>query len=71
MRYIWHSQVKEVYEEYKEINHRKDENGKLTYDTVSTGWWVTSHDNISYPVGTERPEINVGDTVKLTMEKVS
>jgi hypothetical protein len=69
MRHVYYSRVKEVYEHYREVNHRKDDNGKMTFDRVPNGWWVVTRDNISYPMGSEKPEIAVGDTVKISIER--
>lgn len=69
MKYIWKMKVIEVEEKFRQDNFRKDDQGKHVFDNVSTGWWVTTHNMISHPVGPTKPDISVGDAVIITMEK--
>ena len=70
--YIINARIFAVSEKFREVNHRKDENGKHAFDHVSKGWFIQFEgSNEALRFGDTKPDWIEGDEVKITFEKVT
>lgn len=69
MRYVFHGLVDKV-EHRKHIGRViKDANGDAFEENVTYSWVVVSN-RIAFDFGAEQPELQEGDTLRWTLEKV-
>ncbi len=68
MRYVFTLAVKDVYECIRSKLGYKDEKGDAKVETESAGWFVVFEGNFSLRIGDTKPDIAVGQKVKLTVE---
>lgn len=69
--YVFQALVTKVVEEIERFNWHKHEDGAVTHDQRSRGWFIAldgSHERIF--IGQDKPDIQKGDTIKITMEKI-
>lgn len=71
IRYTWNLKVLVVEERKKVITTQKEEDGSIATIVDPTGWWVVTEDNIAHGLGFDKPDIAKGDTVRMTMEKIT
>lgn len=69
--YVFHTSVISVTERKEQYNHRRnpDDNSTL-YDIRSLGWFVRITESSAIFFGMEKPELEPGDKIKITIEKV-
>lgn len=68
-----HCNVVGVHEHLRTISGRKDSLGQAVLSQVSLGWFIhldLDEGGISFLYGPDRPPIEKGDIIKLTLEKV-
>lgn len=71
-RYVMTSQVLEVDERRRTVSTRKDkETGEEIVETVSLGWFIKLEGNFALGIGPDKPELEKGDYVKHTLEKIA
>lgn len=70
--YVFQACVTNVVEEIERFNWRKNmTDNTVTHDQRSRGWFIAldgSHERIF--IGQDKPNIQKGDTIKITMEKI-
>jgi hypothetical protein len=77
IRYVFHAPVISVYEEkvVKSVAVGTDQRTGATIwdkEEIGTGrWFIRISESSAWCVGGEKPNINPGDTIKITMEKVT
>lgn len=62
-----------VHEHLRTISGKKDSLGQAILNQVSLGWFIhldLDEGGIAFQYGPERPPVEVGDTIELTLEKV-
>lgn len=65
--------VRGVHEHLRTISGRKDSLGQAVLEQVSLGWFIhTDLDDggISFGYGNDRPPVEIGDVLELTLAKV-
>jgi hypothetical protein len=70
IRYVFYTSVLKVSEQFQDTETWRDSNGQVHVNRVSLGWFVRlagSQEQIH--VGCEKPELRIGDTVKITLER--
>lgn len=71
IRYAFITSVIAVEEKFQQVNwHLDKETGKPTCEEVSLGWFVRYTDSSAIWLGNEKPELKVGDRIKVMLEKV-
>lgn len=71
--YEWEHEVISVTEVKQKVNHRKvskdGEQPKYEFDEVSIGWSVRTSESSAIGYFKNKPDLKVGDTVTMTMQK--
>lgn len=67
-RLVFNATVAKVEERKRVTRSRKDAQGDSHFDEESTGWWVVLGD-VGFYAGTEKPEFEAGNLVKVIIEK--
>lgn len=70
MRYIYFANVVSVTEHFETVSGRKNEQGQVDITHKSLGWFVRVTESSAIHVGMEKPDIKVGDRIKITYEVV-
>lgn len=66
--YEWEAEVLSVVEVKEKVNHRK-EGEEYKFDEVSIGWSIRISDSSAVGMFKNKPALNVGDTVTMTLTK--
>jgi len=69
VRFAWTARVLSVEEKFRDV-HISGTGPEAVMGKESLGWFVRISESSAIRVGTEKPGLQPGDTVKLTMEKV-
>ena len=67
-------QVIGIHEHFRNIGGRKNSRGESVIETISLGWFIhlnLDEGGIAFGFGPDQPSLAEGDTIELTLEKVS
>lgn len=67
MKLSWVMRIDKI-EERKSQSYLSGIGKDAVFTVVSTGWWITTDDNVSHCVGADRPLAKVGGQIKFSME---
>lgn len=49
----------------------KEEDGSVTFQEKDLGWWVRVEGSSALYIGTEQPDLKVGDQLRMIVEKIA
>lgn len=71
MKYTFFSHVDEVFHHQPVVRSKRSAEGDITHITEDHGWFVRMHGSYeALYVGNEKPAMEKGDRIKLTVEKI-
>lgn len=70
-RYVLTGRVISVEEKRVKLAAVQDSDGKWSVPEMGIGWFVRIAQSSSIFVGIEKPDIAVGDMIRMTMEKIN